>query len=45
MPFDLDTYLNSYPDNTEYIILVGKDLTELPDLSRFTFLKKLFKLF
>ena len=42
MPFDLDTFLNSLPDDTTKIDVSGKCLTELPDLSRFKNLIKLY---
>jgi len=41
MPFDIETYLNSLPDDTKHIDLSKRGLTYLPDLFRFTFLKYL----
>ena len=41
MPFDLDTYLNSLPDDTSVIDVSNKGLKNLPDLSRFKNLIKL----
>jgi Leucine-rich repeat (LRR) protein len=35
MSFDIETYLNSLPDDTKRINISGRNLTCLPDLSRF----------
>jgi hypothetical protein len=35
MSFDIETYLNSLPDDTKHIDLSKRGLTYLPDLSRF----------
>jgi Leucine-rich repeat (LRR) protein len=35
MPFDIETYLNSLPDDMVEIVVSRKGLTNLPDLSRF----------
>ena len=42
MIYTLKTYLNSLPDDTKRINISGRNLTELPDLSRFRFLKYLY---
>ncbi len=39
--FDIETYLNSLPDNVEKIVVSNKNLTYLPSLQRFTKLKTL----
>ena len=41
MLFDIETYLNSLPDDTTEIDVSTKGLTYLPDLSRFKNLIKL----
>ena len=41
MPFDIETYLNSLPNDTTEIDVSKKGLTYLPNLSRFKNLKKL----
>jgi Leucine-rich repeat (LRR) protein len=41
MNFDIDLYIFSLPDNTEIINVSNKKLKYLPDLTRFTNLKKL----
>lgn len=41
MDFDIDLYIFSLPDNTEVISVPNKKLKYLPDLTRFTNLKKL----
>jgi len=40
--FNIEAYLNSLPEDIEYINVSGKGLTYLPDLSRFKKLKKLY---
>ena len=40
--FNIETYLNSLPEDIELIDVNGKGLDYLPDLSRFTNLKKLY---
>ncbi len=39
--FDIETYLNSLPDDIEKIDVSNKNLTYLPSLQRFTKLKTL----
>lgn len=41
MNFNIENYLNSLPDNTEIIDVSNKDITYIPDLSRFKNLKTL----
>ena len=40
--FDIEEYINSLPDDIETINVLGKELTYLPDLSRFKNLKILY---
>ena len=42
MQFDINTYLNSLPDDTTVINVSNKGLKNLPDLSRFKNLIKLY---
>ena len=35
MPFDIETYLSTLPNNITHINISAKGLTYLPDLSRF----------
>lgn len=41
MDFDIELYIFSLPDNTEVINVSNKNLKNIPDLTRFTNLKKL----
>lgn len=41
MDFDIELYIFSLPDNSEIINVSNKKLTYIPDLTRFTNLKKL----
>ena len=41
MEFNIDLYIFSLPDNTEFINVSNKNLTYIPSLTRFTNLKKL----
>ena len=39
--FDIVSYLNSLPDNIKFIDISNRDITYLPDLTRFKNLKSL----
>jgi Leucine-rich repeat (LRR) protein len=41
MPFDIDYYLSEFEDNITFLDLSNKHLKILPDLSRFTHLRRL----
>lgn len=40
LDFNIETYLDSLPENIEEICVINKNITHLPDLSRFKNLKK-----
>ena len=41
MPFDIVEYINSLPNDCDCIDISNKNITFIPDLSRFSYLKKL----
>ena len=39
--FDIEEYFNSFPDDTKYINVSGKNYTFIPELTRFKYLEVL----